>query len=342
MNPNKRMPELDILKGLGILFVILGHSVPDFPINLRADFASSTVESVLYGFHMPLFFLSAGFVLQVSNNQEWLSLGWFYKKGKRLLVPYFVFSFFSLTLRSFFSAFTRSSVDIGASVYGIFFEGKYFWFLYVMFGVLTTIEALRTLKISWGGQLLIALFFYCVGLYTESPFLCINRFGYYLIYTVLGMVVYHKKDVMRSLLGKCYIVLMMMCLFIAFYHLRLSDCLFVKELCRFGMAISGTVVTYSVSLFIVDKSERLSDLLSYFGKTSLQYYLVHMIIQLPIYYLVAKLSIHIPLLSVFMIFLITTLVSYLIVTVMCRIPICCFLLGMPSRKNDLICRWNKK
>lgn len=68
-NPQKRLPELDVLKGLGILFVILGHSVPDFPINLRADFASSTVESVLYGFHMPLFFLSAGFVLQVANNQ---------------------------------------------------------------------------------------------------------------------------------------------------------------------------------------------------------------------------------------------------------------------------------
>lgn len=82
MNLKNRLPELDILKGLGILFVILGHSVPDFPINLRADLASSIVESVLYGFHMPLFFLSAGFVLQMSGNQSGITTSWLYKKLK--------------------------------------------------------------------------------------------------------------------------------------------------------------------------------------------------------------------------------------------------------------------
>lgn len=108
------------------------------------------------------------------------------------------FPFFSLALRCCFSAFTRSSVDIGTCVYGIFFEGKYFWFLYVMFGVLTMIEVLRTLKISLIWQLLIALFFYWIGLYTNSSFLCLNRFRYYLIYTVLGIVIYHKKEVVRE------------------------------------------------------------------------------------------------------------------------------------------------
>ena len=42
----KRQVEFDLLKGLGILFVILGHSVPDFPVNLRADMLSSTLEHV--------------------------------------------------------------------------------------------------------------------------------------------------------------------------------------------------------------------------------------------------------------------------------------------------------
>ena len=246
-------------------------------------------------------------------------------------MPYLVFSFFSLALRCCFSAFTRSSVDIGTSVYGIFFEGKYFWFLYVMFGVLTTIEVLRTLKISLGWQLLIAFFFYCVGLYTESPFLCINRFGYYLIYTVLGMVIYQKKEVVKKLLGKLHMALIMMCLFTAFYYLRLSDCMFVKELCRFGMALSGTAVTYSVSLSIVDKCAKLSGLFSYFGKMSLQYYLIHMIIQLPIYYVVAKLNIQIPLLSVIAIFLITTLATYLSIEIMYKVPFCRFVLGMPNK-----------
>ena len=46
----KRQVEFDLLKGLGILFVILGHSVPDFPVNLRADMLSSTLEDVCLPF----------------------------------------------------------------------------------------------------------------------------------------------------------------------------------------------------------------------------------------------------------------------------------------------------
>ena len=62
-----RQIEFDLLKGLGILFVILGHSIPDFPVNLRADMLSSTVEQLMYAFHMPLFFVCAGCMLQMSD-----------------------------------------------------------------------------------------------------------------------------------------------------------------------------------------------------------------------------------------------------------------------------------
>lgn len=65
----KRLIEFDILKGLGILFVILGHSVPDFPINLRTDTLSSTVEQIMYAFHMPLFFICAGCMIQMTDNK---------------------------------------------------------------------------------------------------------------------------------------------------------------------------------------------------------------------------------------------------------------------------------
>ncbi len=51
MKNNVRQVEFDLLKGIGILFVILGHSVPDFPVNLRADMLSSTVKQVMYAFH---------------------------------------------------------------------------------------------------------------------------------------------------------------------------------------------------------------------------------------------------------------------------------------------------
>ena len=64
-----RLIEFDLMKGIGILLVILGHSVPDFPLNLRADNASRLIEEVVYGFHMPLFFVCSGFVMQMSEHK---------------------------------------------------------------------------------------------------------------------------------------------------------------------------------------------------------------------------------------------------------------------------------
>ena len=69
MSSSNRQVEFDILKGIGILFVILGHSVPDFPVNLRADGLSRTMEEIVYAFHMPLFFICAGCVLQTTELQ---------------------------------------------------------------------------------------------------------------------------------------------------------------------------------------------------------------------------------------------------------------------------------
>ena len=52
----ERAYEIDVMKGVGILLVILGHCVPDFPVDLRADTLSANVEKFVYTFHMPLFF----------------------------------------------------------------------------------------------------------------------------------------------------------------------------------------------------------------------------------------------------------------------------------------------
>ena len=59
----ERAYELDVMKGVGILLVILGHCVPDFPVDLRGDVLSAHVERFVYTFHMPLFFFCFGFVL---------------------------------------------------------------------------------------------------------------------------------------------------------------------------------------------------------------------------------------------------------------------------------------
>lgn len=87
MLKTNRSIEFDILKGIGMLMVIIGHSFQVWPIY-------EMVNSI----HMPLFFLVSGYFF--SNKGTWgYSL---LKNGKQLLYPYVVLSLIICVLFFFF------------------------------------------------------------------------------------------------------------------------------------------------------------------------------------------------------------------------------------------------
>ena len=74
---DKRLHYIDILKGIGIILVILGHSC-----------ISGKVYVYIFSFHMPLFFFISGY-LYINNNNF---MNFVYKKIKTLLIPYICFA----------------------------------------------------------------------------------------------------------------------------------------------------------------------------------------------------------------------------------------------------------
>lgn len=52
---NKRIQYIDIAKTLGIIFVIAGHVVS----------SDTEIKKVIYSFHMPLFFMLSGMLVEV-------------------------------------------------------------------------------------------------------------------------------------------------------------------------------------------------------------------------------------------------------------------------------------
>ena len=66
---------LDFLRGVGILYVVLGHCWPPF-------------RKEIYAFHMPLFFMLSGYLFYNYKNLELKIL--LRKLAKRLLIPYFI------------------------------------------------------------------------------------------------------------------------------------------------------------------------------------------------------------------------------------------------------------
>lgn len=74
----KRLNYIDILKGFGILFVILGHIQQYIP---------SWLLIYIYSFHMPLFYYVSGYLYKEKYEKMELK-GYIKKRAKELLYPY--------------------------------------------------------------------------------------------------------------------------------------------------------------------------------------------------------------------------------------------------------------
>lgn len=72
---DSRVEELDILKGFLIIFVIIGHS-------------RWAYTDYIYWFHMPLFFVCSGMVLNIPPKKE---IGnWIKQRSRKFFVPYLI------------------------------------------------------------------------------------------------------------------------------------------------------------------------------------------------------------------------------------------------------------
>lgn len=84
----QRSIGIDTARGIAIILMVIGHAA-----------APEWLNKLIFGFHMPLFFLLSGYLF---NREKWLSLGFssFAKKrAKDYLVPYFVLAAVNLLLQ---------------------------------------------------------------------------------------------------------------------------------------------------------------------------------------------------------------------------------------------------
>lgn len=78
MNESKRVPELDIVKGLSIIFMVVGH-------------ASWKYMHIFLLFHMAVFFMVSGYLFQDRNADSIKSIiGFAIRRLKRLYIPWFL------------------------------------------------------------------------------------------------------------------------------------------------------------------------------------------------------------------------------------------------------------
>ena len=100
----QRIEYIDTLKTIGILAVILGH-------------IASPLGGFLFSWHMPLFFIIAGFFFKFDISLK----DFIIKDFKRLMLPYFLFSFIALILETIKRiVLNRDKLDYMEELEGVF------------------------------------------------------------------------------------------------------------------------------------------------------------------------------------------------------------------------------
>lgn len=202
-NRGTRLHEIDILYALGTLLAILGHSHP----NDWTIFPGKWVEFI-YLFHMPLFFLIAGFLFAASKRIEHTSFTkWITEKFLRLLTPYFVLS--ALALIPKYALEHNGFFDLTPEYVLITFlvprqnVWGHFWFLPVLFLLYCIFGAFR--KTGLMKQKMVDIFLLILTLWGHFQKPEIQWFGvrdicdfavYFFVGSILCDVYLYKKKVL--------------------------------------------------------------------------------------------------------------------------------------------------
>lgn len=100
-----RINSIDILKGLGILLMVIGHT-------------GFQHKSFIYMFHMALFFIASGYLYKEKNSESFSQVVSFVlRKIKGVWIPYFIWNVvFTLLNNVFINFLLCNSVYFGLDI----------------------------------------------------------------------------------------------------------------------------------------------------------------------------------------------------------------------------------
>lgn len=180
-----RNQEVDILRGIAAVLMILGHSFIVYPVNIASVPWCTAIGHFIYTFHMELFFILAGYVYHCIGYKSYIR-----KKIDRIALPYFVFGIAAMLLRAYGGAAINGTEPIGEGIIKLFFRGGGYWFLYVSFLIFAVYPLLdRVLSKSMAIEIAFCGLILIVDQYVKvTDFLTLDTVTHYLSYFVIGHI----------------------------------------------------------------------------------------------------------------------------------------------------------
>lgn len=257
--------EIDILKGIAIILVVLGHIELLYALDTYTQ-----LRNFIYTFHMPLFMAISGYLYGKHHNTSINYLSFVKKKAKRLLLPYISIMgvYYIVKYLSEFTIGVNTPIEINTLLYTLFinpFGGfvSFLWYVYVLFLIYLIVPFFKRL------QLLLAISIVIYFIPFPSLF-CLNMLSKHMVFFVLGLFLYKYLSQGKNLdVRYLFIPSLALQILLYLYGEQHPNIMF-----DFILALLGVVTTYSLSKSIVDYK---LPILKYIGEYSSEIYFLHII-----------------------------------------------------------------
>lgn len=259
-----RDATFDMLKGIGILLVIIGHTF------------MKEIGPYIQAFHMPLFFMVAGYFFKYKAPKNL-----FIRDLRRLIVPY-LFVVIITTLISFAKDF-KASGEINLHLGTLYECGTPAWFLLALFGT----KQIFNLLFQFSKQYYLLYAFLLSSIpcliahYIEiDPTLAVGSSICGVFFYAVGHYVNVNQILIKSEPYKVYIVVIAILLWLntsIFGAVDMHYCIFKLWIIDFLGACAGVYLCYALCNYIENRTVRAKNLLTTIGYYSFVIYSFHAI-----------------------------------------------------------------
>ena len=285
MDIKKRENWIDIAKGIGILFVMFGHTI-----------IGKSVTSYTYIFNLPTFIFLSGYLFNLKKYPNFKEF--FNKRAKAILIPYAGLSIISIIFYKFYfnmplndtTTITNMAIMFAKATRNQIFYNIPLWFLPTLFFIEMSFYWLRKIKwrvIEFALLFVLSSWFVITKdtLYNPTLIWTIDTGLFYLLFFALGYYIRQKIVAIKLSKRVQYILLAIAILIntLPIYNKNLFDTIFrntyviqnglIYYLSLVLIAFTGIYVIISLSKWIKHQP-----LLEFLGKNSLTFFGLHVLI----------------------------------------------------------------
>lgn len=321
----RRIDWVDIAKGIGVLFVVFGHAVQGVVDSQGLAYPNVIwlTKNFIYSFHMPLFFFLSGLFIE-----KWLSLDIKTAVIKRmpLMASYFFWSLVTGICMEIVKKYTNAGLGIADVLKSPIIPFSQYWYLYVLF-LLSMITWFLMNSILKEEKHLV---YFALVLFIASPWVpyvwVLNKVVTFYIFFVLGY--YFGKNKLFAQITQIRWAVVALLAFVGslpIYFILLDSENNLSKYAFFVTASSGSWLVFYLSSLITRKNLEkakysIYNILSFLGKQSLLFYVVHLIPLAMVRIIMIKLlNINDLWIVVFGSFIFSMLVSYMTYFVLAKI-----------------------